>query len=412
MPAADRIAYILGEYPLHTETFVYDEIADMARRRACTLLVLKKTGLKPPDGLSGIPTVALPGILSSRMAGRHLKAFCSAPRTYLSLLSKAIRSSGEGPGGYEGLKIFWKSLYFLEELSSRGITHLHAHFANRPADIALALSEMSGLPFSFTAHAHDLYAGQPRLRAKIDRAAFAVTCTARNLTTLESAGGTANRHKLFLVRHGVSTDYWTPPPPGTGMRRPLPVLLSVGRMVEKKGFPTVVEALDLLRRQGLTVRWTLVGRGKEETRIRRMARAYGLQDRVTLLGWQPPERLRELYRASDLLVQPSQTARNGDRDGLQNVLLEALACGLPVVTTTAGAAAEVIRSGREGILVPEKDPRALAEAIRRLLTNPSFRQMQSLNARTTASRLDRKACADTLARLFDRQLTLLNSRKA
>jgi glycosyltransferase involved in cell wall biosynthesis len=238
--------------------------------------------------------------------------------------------------------------------------------------VALFASALSGLPFSFTAHAKDIYISDPaQLREKAQFARFVVTCTDRNRQYLaELAPATTPIHCIY---HGINVEFFT----GTAnQRQPRPPfrILTVARLVEKKGLPTVFRALRLLLDQGHPIRYCLIGDGEDRRPTLELLDRLGIRRVTQWLGTQPHEVVLEEYRKADLFVLGCQVARDGDRDGLPNVFLESMAMGVPVVATKVWAIPELVEDGRSGLLVPPEEPQAMAAAMVQLLTDMSLRR--------------------------------------
>jgi glycosyltransferase involved in cell wall biosynthesis len=285
-------------------------------------------------------------------------------------------------------------------LPGTGVGHLHAHFAHSPTSVALFASELSGLPFSFTAHAKDIYISDPaQLREKAQFARFVVTCTERNRQYLaELAPPTTPMHCIY---HGINVELFI----GTATeRQPTPPfrILTVARLVEKKGLPTVFRALRLLLDQGHPIRYCLIGDGEDRRAILKLTERLGVGRVTEWLGTQPHEVVLEEYRKADLFVLGCQVARDGDRDGLPNVFLESMAMGVPVVATKVWAIPELVEDGRSGLLVPPEEPQAMAAAMGRLLTDISLRRQIIAGAHDRVrSEFDNRRLIGKLGALFE-----------
>jgi glycosyltransferase involved in cell wall biosynthesis len=228
------------------------------------------------------------------------------------------------------------------------------------------------LPFSFTAHAKDIYTSDPRqLREKIERAQFVVTCTQYNQKFLRQIAPHTNTpidcvyHGIDLTLFGDSHSRHTPAAPFK--------LLSVARMAPKKGLPSVYQALKHLRDRGIDVRHTLIGDGEDRADIISWIKQLGLEGVTQLLGTQPHDVVLRHYREADVFVLGCRVAPNGDRDGIPNVFMESMAMGVPIVATRLSGIPELIQDGHSGLLVPPEAPRQMAQAIHRLLTDPALR---------------------------------------
>lgn len=252
------------------------------------------------------------------------------------------------------------------KVSGRPVVHLHAHFSHTPTSVTFFLSQLTGVPFSFTAHAKDIYTSDPaQLRRKIRRARFVVTCTEYNARYLKKIA-VGLKTPIHTIYHGIDLSLFTyghKPPEGGPYR-----ILSVGRLVEKKGYDDVLRALAVLKNGSLTAEpfrfeFLHIGDGEEGEKIRRMAAELGLEKVVKFMGTLPHEQVIPFYRTSHLFVLGCKKAANGDQDGLPNVILEAMAVGIPVVATNFSAIPEAVVHGETGILVEPGRPEALALAI-------------------------------------------------
>jgi glycosyltransferase involved in cell wall biosynthesis len=249
---------------------------------------------------------------------------------------------------------------------AQGIGHIHAPWADGPATAAWAASYFSGIPFSFSARARDLH---PPDGALLEKMAAAKLVRTNTLANRDYLAGLAPQcaHKLVNVYNGVSL--------AAPARRELAAgpphrLLAIGRLVPKKGFATLVEAVRLLVQQGQDIDLTIAGDGPERRRLAELVQRCGLGGRVSLPGFAPHAQVPGLLAAAHLLVMPSQIAPSGDRDGIPNVILEALAAETPVVATPVAGIPEVIRPGDTGWLAPPENPQAIAAAIAAALADP------------------------------------------
>ena len=256
-------------------------------------------------------------------------------------------------------------------LPQTGVSHLHAHFAHSPTSVALFASKLCGLPFSFSAHAKDIYTSdQQQLREKISLAKFVVTCTEYNRRFLQQL--VSDGPSISCVYHGIDAEFFSG---SSDSQEPAPPyrILSVARLVEKKGLPTVFRALRILLDQGYSLRYTLIGDGEERQSLLKQLEHLGLGGVSSWLGTQPHDRVIEEYRKAHLFVLGCEVANNGDRDGIPNVFLESMAMGVPVLGTRVSAIPELVENGHTGLLVDPGQPRAMAESMVRLLVDQELR---------------------------------------
>ena len=259
-------------------------------------------------------------------------------------------------------------------LPERRVTHLHAHFAHSPTSVAMFTSRLTGIPFSFTAHAKDIYTSNTQqLGEKIAGARFVATCTEYNRRYLQRIAQ-RNHTPIHRVYHGIDLDLFAgipsaPKPPAAPYR-----ILTVARMTAKKGLPTVYRALRRLYDQGMVFQHTLIGDGDDRKLILALIAKLGLGPVTRCLGTQPHDVVLQHYQAADLFVLGCEVAQNGDRDGIPNVFPESMAMGVPVVATRVSAIPEIIRDGQTGLLVTPGRPQEMAQAIERLLTDYDLRR--------------------------------------
>lgn len=403
-----RLGMILKGFPRISEAFISNEILAMEKRGLNISIFSIR---KPREAFSHgsvkkiqAPVVYLPEYVIPHwkiLLTRNLPVFLSYPLRYLLSLTRAIKRSLATSSSLRAtLRHFLQGGYTAYCLSHDGaIVHLHAHFAHTPTSVALFASDLTGVPFSFTAHAKDIYTSHPaKLRYKISRASFVVTCTEYNRSYLmKIARGLTT--PIYTIYHGVDLSRF-PFGPEPLVSPPFRIL-SVGRLVEKKGYDDLLRALHILKSWNFPFEFLHAGDGELRESIYRMAGELGLSDRVKFLGTLTHEELLPLYRSSHVFVLASKIASNGDRDGLPNVILEAMATGLPVISTNVSAIPEAVEHGKTGILVSPGNPYELARAIRQILTSPGKTTAMITKARQfVEQRFDAELWASRLYEIF------------
>ncbi|CUH43082.1 glycosyltransferase family 4 protein [Ruegeria atlantica] len=249
---------------------------------------------------------------------------------------------------------------------------MYAHFMHTPSSVARYAAIMRGLPWSFSAHAKDIWTSPDwekaeKLQASTHGAAFGATCTAIGAEHLRSLADDPAR--VDLIYHGLDLNRFPDPPTRAARAPDGPFhMLSVGRLVEKKGFDRLIDAFAMLP-NSLDWHWTHIGGGALGDALRERAEAQGIADRITWKGACDQPEVIEAMRGSDLFVLPSRIAADGDRDGLPNVLMEAASQLLPILSTPVSAIPEFIETGTQGVLSDDK-PAALASAITELAAAP------------------------------------------
>lgn len=398
------VGYLLKTFPKVSETFILNEILGLERqgvsleifsltRPAETEFQCVSAKVRAPVWYLpyGFASWALPSLKA------HARLWRRDPRRY----AKAVRLIADRKEGLTLFK-FLKAGYLASLLEERGIQRLHAHFANVPAAMAELVHLLTGIPFSFTAHAKDIYLSDPEiLNRKIHHAEFVVTCTEYNRTFLQSVS--TNGTPIHRLYHGLDLDRFQPalPDPGSADET-VPLLLSVGRLREKKGFPVLLHACRLLKERGRRFRCQIVGYGPLQPELETMIHVLGLTNRVFLLGKKPHAEVLDLYRQATVFVLPCQIAGDGDRDGIPNVLLEAMAMQVPVISTDVSGIPELIDHMNNGLTVPPENPVALAQAIAHLLDTPTLRVALARAGRDRVSeRFSQSFAIKTLHTLFN-----------
>ncbi len=398
-----RIAYLLKRFPRLSETFVLNEILEL-RRQGMDVMVYAL--MDPAEGRAHPEALALsPEVVYLHSPNRRVRSWwrlvdgsarqaASRPRNALRVawtLLSAYRSSISFRHAIEGL-------WLAQDLSRRGVTHLHAHFAHSPAAVAHFARLGGGPAFSFTAHAKDLFTTEPAdLRRQARAAEFVVTCTGYNARYLRTVLERDITTPLHVAHHGVDLDLFNP-----AERRPQPgLVLSVGRLVPKKGLPVLLAAIGMLLDAGISCRLEVYGGGPEKEALRLQARSGGYESRVILRGARVHPEIVAAYREAAVFALTPVVNADGDRDGIPNVLIEAMASGVPVVSSAVSGIPELITDGVDGFLVPPGDPEALAAALKRLLGDPSLaRRIGEAGRRTAEARFGLRESVARLRWLF------------
>ncbi len=253
------------------------------------------------------------------------------------------------------------------------IVHLHSHFAHSPSSVALFSSLLSGLRFSFTAHAKDIYTSNPaQLREKTNMASQVITCTKHNVDYLKKIAEPTST-PLHCIYHGIDLDLFQPRADEDKINEPYKIM-TVARLTAKKGIFDILEALIVLKEKNIDFTYTLIGDGDDRDDVIQEILAKGLKENVRWLGTMPHEKVIAELNKADAFILACKIAKNGDRDGIPNVLVESLAMGLPVVATNVSALPEIIINEKTGLALNPSEPTKMAEALIRILTDQNLRK--------------------------------------
>jgi glycosyltransferase involved in cell wall biosynthesis len=402
-----RLAYLFPAFPVFHQTFVLWEVLGLQRNGLHPTIYSLRPGSpqQQPEGRELMDAVhRLPGILSGAVFRANARLLRRDPRRYARLYAEIVRAWHTGAvapardEGWSSRSIPWsnrlrgwfnsqpflyllKSLllvptgvYLAERLDRDGITHLHVHWASYPATVAYVAHQVSGVPFSISAHAYDIYMVPRMLPAKVLAARFVVTCAKTNAAFLKRLAGPAANDKVIVNYHGVDVSRFAPAAANAASADPL-TIVSCGQLARYKGMHHVVAACAALIRRGTPLQAWIVGEGGQRAELERLIAQRGVGDSVHLLGARPHAEVAELYKRADVFVLASELAgKSGRRDVIANVIVEAMAAGLPVVASHIPGVEELVEDGISGYLVPPNQDDALTAALGKLADTPEDRK--------------------------------------
>ena len=382
-----RVGFVVKRYPRFSETFIVREI--LAHERAGVEVEIY--ALKPPNDehfQDLLARVRAPvNYLYLTPESLHQEEGATSTLTASSFW-RILAAAGEAlPGLWAGLregrgedaKQVYTAVLLAREARRKGLNHLHATFAHDAATVARLAARWAGSPFSFTARAKDIFHESVRpddLRGKLRDAVGVVTVSDYHLRYLrETYGPLANR--VEHIYNGLDLEEY----PFRLPQERSPLILGIGRLVAKKGFADLIDACTLLARRGVSFRCRIIGAGTLQEDLEWRIADAGLAGLVELVGPRPQTEVIVEMQHAALLAMPCVVSEDGDRDGLPNVIQEAMALGTPVISTDVTGIPEVVRDGETGLQVPQHDPVALAAAIERLLTDSNLRVRLASGAR-------------------------------
>ncbi|WP_218220487.1 glycosyltransferase [Nesterenkonia sp. Act20] len=369
-PATHTIGYVLKMYPRFSETFIVSEI--LAREAAGEKIVI--FSLRPSTDARFHPELArvrapVVHVPRSSVASRFWAQFAEAAASpaLAEGLQRALPELLEA--GHDDAQ---QAVALAQSAEQAGVTHFHAHFASMATSVARLAGMISGLPYSFTAHAKDIFhedVDPAELQTKLADAHHAITISGFNLEDLQRRFP-AETSRLHLVRNGLELSRF-PFTPGRNVRPAdgdPPRLLGIGRLVEKKGFHLLIEAVSRLHSLGVPAQVSIAGDGPLRSELQERIDGAGLTSWVRLLGPCTQEEIGELLGTHDVFVAPFVVGADGNADGLPTVLLEAMARGIRCVAAQVTGVGELVRSAETGWLVPSGDVTALTKALLEALT--------------------------------------------
>lgn len=369
-----QLGYVMSRFPHLPETFIFREMTAMERlgwHVNLYPLIRQRPSVVHEAALGWQDRARWLTLLSGGMVRANARAAGRSPHRYGRLWLTVLRENARCPGFLlRSIVIVPKAVLAAERMQGEGVTHVHAHYATHPALAAWVVQQVTGIPYSVTAHAHDIFTPGSMTATKLRGAAFVVAVSDYNVQHLAKVFGSDLADKTHVVHCGVDVERYRYSPATTrsGPSRPVQVL-SIGSLQEYKGHAYLVRACALLGDR-LEFSCVIVGEGNERRRLERLVRSLGLESCVTLVGAMREDEVAEFLAHADCFVQPSVIAANGQMEGIPVALMEAMACGVPVVATALSGVPELVRDGVTGLLVPPRDPEALAEAVLAVSRHP------------------------------------------
>lgn len=398
-----RLLYVASQFPKLSETFVFREAKELADGGDDVLVTSLRPAVADETPHDDVAQRALTGATVPRGGAGVLAllasvfiVFAHSPTRALSTFWRCVSDAVRGRST-EPLRSFAGAAH-LHRKVPLDREHVHAHFAGATASVAASLARLRGLPWSFTGHATNL-AGRPisRLLAlKVAGAAFVAAESEYEAEQLRRVAGPADRDKVVVVRNGLDLSAFdaarhAPTSP--------PVVIAVARLAEKKGLDTLLRACGLLAGRGVSFRVEIVGDGPLRGTLEALAAQCGIIGRVAFLGPLGERQVADALAGATVFALPCRQTPAGP-DGLPVAITEALAMGVPVVTTPVAGIPEAVQDDVSGLLVPWEDPERLAAAIERLLEDPDARQRLAVGGRARAEEFDIRVSASRLRRLF------------
>ena len=378
-----KVAYVMSRFPRLSETFVlYELLAVEASGVEVDLypLIRERADVVHPEALDLCARARFQPFLSLPILLSQLHFLRRAPGAYLGALRDLLVGTWGSLNFFVGaLGIFPKVAHAARLMQAEGVDHLHCHFATHPAAAGFVVHRLTGIPYSFTAHGSDLHVDRRMLCTKLSESAFAVPVSRYNRDVMIDECGERVRSKLVVIHCGVDLGVFRPADAPDG--GPF-TILAVGTLHEVKGQAYLIEACRLLREDRIDVVCKVVGDGPDRKALTRQIADAGLEERVILLGRRDRSQVSQLLRTAHVLAAPSVPTKRGKREGIPVVLMEAMASGLPVVASRISGIPELVENDVSGLLVPPRNPRALADALARLHSDPALRRTFARAGRT------------------------------
>lgn len=387
MSSLRKVAYYLPRFPRLSETFILREILVLRRMgvdvQIFSLLPPLSSSTTHPQVQEVMPHVHYsPFLFSLRLILAQFFFLFRSPGKYLRALYHVIWMTLPEPSTLiKALLLFPKSVFFARQLQEIGALHVHAHFVWVNGISAQVAADLIGIPYSLHAHAWDIFQRKPEaVRRQILKANKIVTISNYHRQYLSKLCPERDIKDIHVVHCGLDPREFAPAHvQADGKTR----IISVGRLLTKKGIEYLIDACALLKQKGYAFQCSIIGEGPLESALQERIEKHLLKDSVTLLGARPITEVLNAYRQSDMFVLPCIVTDFGDRDGIPVVLMEAMAMEVPVITTPVAGNPELVLEEVNGLMVPERDSQALAAAMERYINDPILHQRLGREGRNT-----------------------------
>ena len=399
-----KIAYIMSRFPHLPETFILREMSEMERQGwdiALYPLIEQKQAVVHPEAARWIPKARYLPFFSPRIALANGRSLLRDPLRYLRLWFRVFSENLSSPNLLiRAIALLPKSVHTAEKMVAEGVSHIHAHYATHPALVAWIIHQLTGINYSVTIHAHDIFMRTAMLPSKMADATFIAAISEFNRNYVAELVGSWVKAKTHIVHCGIIPDHYQaqakPHQAGEKLE-----IMAVGSLQLYKGQKHLIAACALLAQQGIPFRCRIIGGGEEQADLEPRIQAAGLTQQVILMGAKTQDEVSALLPTAHCYVQPSIIAPSGKMEGIPVALMEALATGLPVIATDISGIPELVQPSKTGYLVPPADAAALAEQITAVYNNPQQAQtLAQAGKQLVLEAFELSANVTQLARLF------------
>lgn len=413
---ARRIAYVMSRFPHLPETFILREMIELERHGIDVVLyplILQRQPVVHPEAQVWIPRARPVKFFSPRLLADIIRAVLRQPAVVFSLWATIIiENIASAHMLVRSLALIPKAIHTAQLMRAEGINHIHAHYATHPALLAWVVHRLTGIPYSFTAHAHDIFVRKTMINTKIRDAEFLIAISQYNRNYLAMLAGEQVKQKIHVVRCGINLNDYRPAARFSDNIEMLDIL-SVGSLQPYKGQTHLIEACRLLEQRGLNFRCRIVGEGSERRSLENQIAAAGLQTKVTLLGARTQQEVASILATANCYVQPSIVTASGKMEGIPVALMEAMASELPVVASNLSGIPELVRHNETGYLVPPGNAQAIADTLQKIFGDfATARQVAKRGRKVVEQEFELSANVAELANLFQNTLSTSTFEKA
>jgi colanic acid/amylovoran biosynthesis glycosyltransferase len=401
---APKIAYIMSRFPHLPETFILREMDELARQGldiALYPLIRQQQEMIHEEAKFWLSQARPLPTLSWLTLKANIRAMFKLPVVYFSLWLHTLLESWRDPYMLMRLLILLpQSVYAAQAMQEEDIDHIHAHYATFPAFAAWVIHQLTGVSYSVTVHAHDIFVRHTMLKRKLNAANFVVAISDYNREYLAGVVGDKVARKTYVIHCGIEPQAYRPSLLDRKPGDPLEII-HIGSLQPYKGQRYLIEACHQLFNRGVPFRCRIIGGGEEQGNLTKMIEGMGLESAIQLLGSKTQQEIARLLPTAHCYVQPSIIMPSGKMEGIPVALMEAMASRLPVVATAISGIPELVRPGETGFLVPPADTTALTDALMTVYEHPEKAAYLAENGRSLVLQsFDLRSNVTRLADLF------------
>jgi colanic acid/amylovoran biosynthesis glycosyltransferase len=369
-----RVAYIVSRFPHLPETFILREMIHLEKlgwEIELYPLILQRQEVIHEEAHPWLARAHAVPWFSLSLLQANARYLTGHPRKYASLLARVIRENLRSPKFLgRALLLFPRAIWMADDISKQGIEHIHAHYATHPALVAWLIHQLTGIPYSVTVHAHDIFVEKPMLATKLHDSMFISSISEFNLQYLVDLYGPWVRDKAQIVRMGIDPAYYQDRKGIQNFNSSGLEILSVGSLQPYKGHIFLVRACAILKQRGIPFHCRIVGGGDLRDLLMRAIQESQMEGWVELLGPRTQVEVSSLLRTANCYVQPSVITSSGKMEGIPVALMEAMVSKVPVVATAISGVPELVQPGETGWLVPPENVNALADTLTEIYADP------------------------------------------
>ncbi len=369
---ANKIAYILSRFPKVSETFILREIIALENKGLeieLYPLILEKQAVVHPEAKPWLEKLRYFPWMSVDVFRANIRSFTRAPFRYLQLWGSTMLGNGSNFKFLaRAFLIFPKAVRMAEEMQKQGIQHIHAHFATHPTLTAWIIHNLTGISYSVTVHAHDIFVTQTMLKTKLEKASFIISISEFNKHFLAEYISKETEENIKIVHCGIDLAMYAE-------KSHLPLdekmyIKSIGSLEDYKGMSYLIEACALLAERDIPFECEIIGEGDKRASLEALIKKHSLEDVVSLAGAKTQNEVAEALAKANCYVQPSIITESGKMEGIPVSIMEALGSGLPVIASDISGISELIHPDETGYLVSEKSPSKLANTLFHIFQQP------------------------------------------